>query len=101
MNKLDYTSIQPIIPGFGNRRGKYYEINDIMGSGSPMSEDRPIIVVQRESGEGLHQVHAGIEVGIQRSDVAPVAPLKIGVARDSVGRVVIDMGLALTDESRN
>ena len=39
MNKFDYTSVQPIIPGFGNRRGKYYEINDIMGSGSPMSED--------------------------------------------------------------
>ena len=39
MNKIDYTSVQPIIPGFGNRRGKYYEINDIMGSGSPMSED--------------------------------------------------------------
>ncbi|MBS1517953.1 MAG: hypothetical protein JSS91_07685 [Bacteroidetes bacterium] len=39
LNNPDYTSVKSIIPGFGPRRGKYYEINEILKSVSPMDKE--------------------------------------------------------------
>jgi transketolase len=39
MNKLDYSGVMPHTLGFASRRGKYYDVNDILKSGSPLNED--------------------------------------------------------------
>ena len=39
MNKPDYSTVNPIIPGFASRRGKYYELNEIMKSVTPMDDE--------------------------------------------------------------
>ena len=43
----------------------------------------------------------GVEVGIERADVAPVAPLMVTVARHDVGRVVIHVSPTLSDQVRD
>lgn len=39
MNNPDYTTVKPVIPGFASRRGKYYEINEILKSGSHIDDE--------------------------------------------------------------
>lgn len=38
LTKLNYTDVKPRTLGFDHRRGKYYDVNDILKSGSPLSE---------------------------------------------------------------
>lgn len=39
MNNIDYSTVNSTSLGFANRRGKYYELKDIMKTGSPIDDD--------------------------------------------------------------
>jgi hypothetical protein len=52
--------------------------------------DGPVIVVEGEDGVDRDEVHVGLEVGVEAADVAPVAPLPLGLVGHLVGGEVVD-----------
>ncbi|HYB46039.1 MAG TPA: glucose-1-phosphate adenylyltransferase, partial [Streptosporangiaceae bacterium] len=54
-----------------------------------VGQDRPAVVVQVEYRFHRAQVHMGVEIGLQRPDVAPVARVPLGRARDAVEQEIV------------
>ncbi|MBV6479839.1 MAG: Transketolase 2 [Ignavibacteria bacterium] len=46
MENIDYTLVAPVIPGFSQRRGKYYEISEILKTGL-QAEEKTVALFER------------------------------------------------------
>ena len=58
-----------------------------------LSEDWPLVVVEVEHRHDRNEVHVGVEVGVDGSNIAPVAVVALGGARDLVEGEVVDSGV--------
>src|SRR5580700_7451815 len=63
-----------------------------------VGEDRPLVVVQVEDRVDRAQVQVGVEVGVERPDVPPVARIAVLRAGDLIVEEVVDLRGAIPDE---
>src|SRR5205814_10256543 len=63
--------------------------------------DRPVHVVEVEDGVDGYEIHVGVEVRVDGSDVAPVAAVAVGRPGHRVAGEVGDAGISLVDQLRD
>ena len=74
------------------RRGAIRAVAELgRGQRELQAVDRPLVVVEVEGRHRQEQVHVGLVVGVDRADVAPVAPLVLELAGDLVGGEVVEV----------